>query len=109
MERINMRAPQRRYSETLRVVAPILMQHKHGKEILRTAVFYERANGPESGYDIAEALYWIGANYHGGQSCPFYAMMGATLYTPGMLANGPEEGSMAEMIYDDMVEIISGR
>jgi len=100
-----MRIPHKRYSETLRNLAPILAEHKDGREILRALVSYERANGTDSEWDVAEAIYWIGCNYHGGQGCPLYAAMCATQFEPGMLARGPEV--CARYLYEEIAMILS--
>ena len=100
-----MRIPQKRYSETIRNLAPILAEHRDGREILRALVSYERANGRDSESDIAEAMYWIGANYHGGQNCPLYAAMCATEFSPGMCQRGPD-GS-AQYLYEEIGMILA--
>ena len=38
------------------------------------------------------ALYWYCSDHHGGQSCPLYALLSQSLYTPGYLEREcPEE------------------
>lgn len=100
-----MRIPHKRYSETLRTVAPILAEENNGREILRILVAHERANGTESEWDIAEALYWIGAHCHNGMSSSLYRAMCATHYRPSPLANGP--GDVAREIYNDLLPLVS--
>jgi hypothetical protein len=93
-----MRTPTKRYSETIRNLAPILAEHVDGRDILRALVSYERANGADAEWDIAEAMYWIGANLHSGQNCPLYAAMCATQFSPGACARGPENSYLYEQI-----------
>lgn len=100
-----MRIQQKRYSETIRNLAPILAQHKDGQEILRVLVSYERMNGSESEYDIAEAMYWIGANYHGGQNCPLYAAMCATEFSLGMCRHGLDISLLS--LYEEIAMILA--
>lgn len=102
MQKSNVRAPRKRYSETLRKLAPILAQDPNGADMLRVLVSMERMSGPDIETDIAEAVYWIGANYHNGQGCPLYAAMCATRFRPGACAKGPEVGSLAEIIYTEL-------
>lgn len=56
-------------------------------------------------YAIIEAHYWFCANYHGGQASKLYARLSrlSRIFRPGMCSNGPEPGSCAEMIYEDLV------
>ena len=100
-----MRIPQRRYSDTTRNLAPILAQHKDGREILRAIVQYEKQNGGDCEFDVAEAVYWIGALYHGGQGCPLYAAMCATHFEPGRCQRGPDIS--ANYLYEEIVRILS--
>lgn len=93
----------KRYSETLRNVAPILAEHVDGRELLRAVAMYERANGSECEFDVAEALYWIGNNYHSGQCCPLYAAMCATEFRPGACARGPE----TVYLYEELAMILA--
>lgn len=53
----------------------------------------------EDYFDAAQALYWYGADYHGGQSSELYSIMSTMDYRPGMAERGPEPGSTAEDIY----------
>ena len=100
-----MRTPTKRYSETIRNLAPILAEHVDGRDILRALASYERMNGTESEYDIAEAMYWIGANYHGGQNCPLYAAMCATQFSPGMCQRGPDTSAL--YLYEEIGMILA--
>lgn len=101
-----MRIPQRRYSETLRKLAPILAQHRDGQHFLRILVAHERQSGMDAEYDIAEAVYWFGSHFYSGQWCPLYAALCATEFQPGPCSNGPEKGSLAEIIYNELAGLL---
>ena len=58
-------------------------------------------------FDIEEAIYWFANHYHGGQSSNLYSALSTSEYRPGPMTNGPEEGSMGEMIYADLVGAFS--
>ena len=48
------------------------------------------------------ALYWYASDHHGGQSCPLYALLSESQYTPGYLEREcPEE---FRHLYDMFVE-----
>jgi len=58
-------------------------------------------------FDMEEAIYWFANDYHGGQSSNLYSALSTSEYRPGRMSNGPEEGSMGEMIYADLVDTFS--
>jgi len=58
-------------------------------------------------FDIEEAIYWFANHYHGGQSSNLYSALSTSEFRPGRMSNGPEEGSMGEMIYADLVDTFS--
>jgi len=58
-------------------------------------------------FDIEEAIYWFANDYHGGQSSNLYSALSTSEFRPGRMSNGPEEGSMGEMIYADLVDTFS--
>ena len=58
-------------------------------------------------FDIEEAIYWFASDYHGGQGSNLYSALSTSEYRPGRMSSGPEEGSMGEMIYSDLVETFS--
>jgi len=58
-------------------------------------------------FDIEEAIYWFSNDYHGGQGSNLYSALSKSEYRPGRISSGPEEGSMAEMIYTDLVDTFS--
>jgi hypothetical protein len=58
-------------------------------------------------FDIEEAIYWFANDYHGGQSSNLYSALSTSEYRPGRSSSGPEEGSMGEMIYADLVDTFS--
>jgi hypothetical protein len=55
-------------------------------------------------FDIEEAIYWFANDYHGGQGSNLYSALSTSEYRPGQMSSGPEEGSMSEMIYADLVD-----
>jgi hypothetical protein len=55
-------------------------------------------------FDIEEAIYWFANDYHGGQASNLYSALSTSEYRPGQMSSGPEEGSMSEMIYADLVD-----
>ena len=58
-------------------------------------------------FNIEEAIYWFASDYHGGQGSNLYSALSTSEYRPGRSSSGPEEGSMAEMIYSDLVSAFS--
>lgn len=100
-------------SNTLRDLAPILSQHVKGQEMLKILTYwdqhaehYEHETAGPLNVDIAEAIYWIGANWHGGMSCPLYSAMNVCGFSPSSSECGPEEGGSAEMIYSELEQIL---
>lgn len=60
-------------------------------------------------FDIEEGIYWFANDYHGGQGSNLYRVLSTSKYHPGPMANGPEEGSMSDMIYVDLANTFTGR
>ena len=60
-------------------------------------------------FDIEEAIYWFANDYHGGQSSNLYSALSTSEYRPGRMSSGPEEGTMGEMIYSDLVDTFSSK
>jgi len=58
-------------------------------------------------FDIEEAIYWFANDYHGGQGSNLYSALSTSEFRPGRMSSGPEEDSMAEMIYADLVDTFS--
>lgn len=57
-------------------------------------------------FDVAEAIYWFGAHWHGGQSSNLYSAMSALCgFSPGPIATGPtlsdreDEATLANLMY----------
>lgn len=59
----------------------------------------------ENYFDAAQALYWICSDWHDGQSSVMYSILSTLGYGPGMDESGPESGTEAEMIYDELNEL----
>jgi hypothetical protein len=55
-------------------------------------------------FDMACGLYWYCAWTHGGQGSPEYRMLSTLGYKPGAAERGPEEGSVADEVYDHLCE-----
>jgi len=97
----------KRYSETLRNVAPILAEHARGQLILRELALHERTGGEGSDFDVAEALYWIGNDYHDGQFSVWYRVLCMCGFCPGRCSNGPESESAAQYLYETIEAILN--
>lgn len=69
-----------------------------------TSTFAGLIDFSESGteFDIAEAIYWFASNYHGGQWSNLYSSLSTSEYRPGPCTRGPEEGSQAELLYQEL-------
>jgi hypothetical protein len=53
--------------------------------------------------DVAEAIYWFGAHWHGGQSSNLYSAMSALCgFSPGPIATGPKMGPRYNGSVDDL-------
>ena len=53
-------------------------------------------------FDREEAMYWFANDWHGGQWSNLYSALSTSPYRPGALSSGPEEGGMAEMMYQEL-------
>lgn len=87
------------YSDTLRRVAPILARLPYGGRVLRVLADFERiaADGSDwtsAAWCTAEAVYYVGVAWHGGQCCPWYAAQCATRFRPGFSWRRPERGTV---------------
>ena len=58
----------------------------------------------EEAPNIAEALYWLCSEWHGGQWCPLYEALCINPFKPGPLSNGPEPDSWANNLYSERTE-----
>lgn len=82
-----------------------LGEHQNGAAMLReiaSAVRYQEADG----FEVAEALYYIAANYGGSEFCPLRRAENATRLNPGMgmlCRNEPEPGTLAAALYEGLV------
>lgn len=94
----------KRYTETLRAVAPALARHRYGYEMLRTLAEHERDAAAE--FDSAEAIYYVASTCHSGQACPLYAALCASLFAPGAGWRRPERGSTAATIAADLLRTL---
>ncbi|TPV94111.1 MAG: hypothetical protein B7733_17000 [Myxococcales bacterium FL481] len=58
--------------------------------------------------DLMQALYWAFNDCHGGQFTDCYRAHChvSGIYTPGAVEDGPDEDSVASMLYDALVERI---
>ncbi len=63
------------------------------EEILSYLANYE---GDE--FDKEEAIYWFANDWHGGQWSNLYSVLSTSEYRPGPMTNGPESGSMSELL-----------
>jgi len=103
-------------SETYRAVVAALQGHQHAEEltqVLKTwdsaGEFHETSGGDQVNVSLAEAVYHISYQWHGGQSCELYAAGCVTGYEPG-ISGGMDCGSEAEMIFRELeVVLLDGR
>jgi hypothetical protein len=51
-------------------------------------------------FDMEAAIYWLAADYHGGQGSNLYSALSQSPYTPSPLENGPRDG--AKELYDTL-------
>lgn len=101
-----------KYSDTLRDVAPILAELPYGGEVLRLLADFERIAADGSDYTAAawctaEAVYYVGTIWHGGQGCPWYRAECATGYTPGASHYRPERGSIEASATAALLRLVS--
>ena len=83
-----------------------LAEHKRG--IL--PILARFANLGADGFNVAEALYYLAANYGGSEFCPLRRAENSTGFRPGLMAqtrNEPEPGTMSREIYDRLAEFLS--
>lgn len=68
--------------------------------------YLSRIYGNEDGFqDSAEvAIYWFANHFHSGQYSNLYSILSTSPFRPGPISNGPEPGSMEEMMYNDLVD-----
>lgn len=52
----------------------------------------------EGEFAIEEAIYWFASDWHGGQDSNLYAALSQSPYSPGPLAEGPED----TYLYDEL-------
>ena len=64
-------------------------------------MMYGREEGFE--FDAEEAMYWFANHYHGGQSSNLYSVLSTSKFRPGAISKGPEQGSLAQMMYEELV------
>jgi hypothetical protein len=50
-------------------------------------------------FDREEAIYWYACNWHSGQWSNLYAALSQSEFRPSPMANGPENGTLAEIAY----------
>lgn len=60
--------------------------------------------GSEPGWmdEAEEAIYWFANWNHGGQWSNLYSVLSTSPFSPGPISRGPEKGSMAEMMEQDL-------
>ncbi len=50
-------------------------------------------------FDREEAIYWFANHWHGGQWSNLYSVLSTSPYSPGPIATGPSQESMAADLY----------
>ncbi len=59
-------------------------------------------------FDVEEAIYWYAAYYHSGQTSNLYSALSMSQFIPSPISSGPEEGSMADWLYEDLEHEFGG-
>lgn len=66
----------------------------------------EYLNSPEfkmyefSEFDIEGAIFWFATFHHSGMNSNLYSASSTSPYSPSVLADGPEDGSMEKEAFD---------
>lgn len=55
-------------------------------------------------FTTGQALYWYAADYHDGQWSRLYRILSAVGYTPGAMERGPEPDTLADALYQELIE-----
>jgi len=81
---------------------------KHFRTALRESGLFRTfstmiAQSEEGDITPHAALYWFASDYHGGQSCPLYALLSQSLYTPGAIERECPEDAMP--LYDTFRDV----
>lgn len=97
-----------KYSAALRRVAPILAELAYGGALLRELAAWEvLLETDPAGWATAEAVYYVGEHYHGGQGCPLYRALCATGFEPGASWRRPERHSAESIVTAAVLRIVS--
>ena len=95
-----------RVREVLADAAPYLSEVRGGEALLAALADFAGPLAREEGGDalgvafaLAEGLYWYAVGNYRGERDPLYSLAGALGFRPGVLARGPEEGSLAEEVH----------
>lgn len=61
--------------------------------------------GNEEGFrdDAEVAMYWFANFFHNGQGSNLYSVLSTSRFHPGHSSKGPQQDSMEQMMYDDLV------
>jgi hypothetical protein len=59
---------------------------------------------PDIAFDAEQAIYWFAADYHSGQWSNLYSVLSTSEYGPGMCETGVGQGTIAEEMYQALVE-----
>lgn len=60
-------------------------------------------------FDVEEAIYWYANKHHGGMGSNLYEVLSTSEFRPGPCATGPCPGSMAEVLYEHLVDSVPCR
>jgi len=69
---------------------------------------YVTEDGERLNPTVAEAVYWLGVNWHSGAASPLYAAQCRSGWDPGPVSRGPEDGDSAEVLYAELKAIVRG-
>jgi hypothetical protein len=53
-------------------------------------------------FDREEAIYWFSYCWHSGQWSNLYSALSVSEFRPSPLANGPERGTLSEILYSEL-------
>lgn len=73
-----------------------------GREDMLEFLASELSEEAADDFDREEAMYWFAYEYHGGGGSNLYAALSCSPYRPGILADGPEPDSGAQLAYESL-------
>ena len=74
------------------------------REFLDEKYSYGFSSKDEWEFEREEAIYWFCNHYHGGQYSKMYEALCSSQYRPGLMMEGPEDGTMADTLYTALIK-----